>query len=324
LASDLDLERTPDEARGKGRMQKLQAFLAIDIGGTKTAFAVVTRRGRILHQVSITTPRGSAKRAVGQILDTAAQASRQFRLAGLGIAVPAVVEAGVLRWTPEALRGWSGLALGAMAEHALGARCAVEFDGYAAALGERWLGRTHGFHDSLVMIVGTGIGAGYIHRGRLVRGSSGVAGAVGWLRSVGRDGMSRPLEEVASGTAILRNATGRLPLGATPYADTASVFVAADMGDPIATRTIEEAISALGDAVGGLVSILAPQIVVLGGGVGSRPDLVHRVREVARRTAQPHSAAAVLIEPSSLGGQSSLIGAAYLATETMGRRPPDE
>jgi glucokinase len=277
-----------------------------------------------LHQVSIATPSGSAKHAVGQILDTAGEASSQFRLAGCGIAVPAVVDAGILRWAPEALRGWNGLALAALAERALGTRCAVEFDGYAAALGERWLGRTHGFHDSLVMIVGTGIGAGYIHRGRLVRGSSGVAGAVGWLRSVGRHGMSEPLEEVASGAAILRNAIGRLPVGATPYVDTASVFAAADTGDPIATRTIGEAVSALGDAVGGLVSMLAPQIIVLGGGVGSRPDLVDRVREVARRTAQPHSAAAVVIEPSSLGGQSSLIGAAYLATQSMERGRPDE
>lgn len=312
--------------RGQHLVQprQVQAFLAIDIGGTKTAYAVVTRRGRILHQVSIATPLGSAKHAVGQILDTARQASRPFRLAGCGLAVPAVVDAGTLSWTPEAFRGWSGLALGALGERALGVPCVVEFDGYAAALGERWLGRSHGFRDSVVVIVGTGIGSGYIHRGRLVRGSTGVAGAVGWLRSVGRHGMSEPLEEVASGSAILRNATGRLTAGATPYADTASVFAAADTGDPIAIRTIGEAVSALGDAVGALVSILAPQIVVLGGGVGSRPGLVDRVREVARRTAPPHSAAAVLIEPSSLGGQSSLIGAAYLATQSMGRRRPDE
>jgi glucokinase len=233
--------------------------------------------------------------------------------------VPAVVDAGVLTWTPPTLPGWSGINLGQLATRGLGVRSTVEFDGYAAALGERWLGRARGYRDSVVIIVGTGIGAGLIHGGRLVRGSSGVAGAIGWLRSTARDGVSLPLEDVASGTAILRNAVARLPSGATPYADTAAVFTAADAADPIAVQTIDEAVSALGDAVSALISILAPQIVVLGGGVGSRVDLVDRVRDTVRRTAQPHAAAGVLIEPSSLGATSSLMGAAYLATQSMRR-----
>ena len=233
--------------------------------------------------------------------------------------MPAVVDAGVVTWTPPAFPGWSGINLGHLATRRLGVQSAVEFDGYAAALGERWVGRARGYRDIVVIIVGTGIGAGLIHGGRLVRGSSGVAGAVGWLRWSQRPGVSLPLEDVASGAAILRNAVGRLPSGATPYADTAAVFTAADAGDPIAIQTIDEAVSALGDAISALVSILAPQIVVLGGGVGSRTDLVDRVRDAARRTAQPHAAASVLIEPSSLGAKSSLMGAAYLATQSMRR-----
>jgi glucokinase len=290
-----------------------QAFLGIDIGGTKTAYVVVTRRGRVLHELVIPTRREREKPALDEILDVARREASPFALAGCGIAVPAVVERSRVSWSPDSLRGLAETNLRALAEETLGVPTAVEYDGYAAVLGERWRGRSRGFRDSVVVIVGTGIGGGFIHDGSLYRGKAGVAAAVGWLPSGQPDGDDALLEDVASGTAILRRARRRQPAGRRPYPDTPSVFLAAEAGDAEAKATVDEAISALGGAVATLISILAPEIIVLGGGVGSRPDVVEGVYAVAKRSAQPYAAAHVVIEPSSLGGRSSLFGAAYLA-----------
>ncbi len=296
-----------------GGARQGRAFLGIDIGGTKTAYVIVTRRGRVLHERVIPTRRERGKEALDEILEVARREASLFPLVGCGIAVPAVVEQGRVRWTPKAFPGWTEYDVRARAEATLGVATAVEYDGYAAALGERWRGRSRGFRDSVVVIVGTGIGGGFIHDGSLYRGKTGVAAAVGWLPFGEPDGDYVSLEDVASGTAILRRARRRQLPGARPYPDTPSVFAAAEAGDTGAKATVDEAISALGAAVATLISVLAPEIVVLGGGVGSRPDVVEGVCAAAKRSTQPYAAANVVIEPSSLGGRSSLFGAAYLA-----------
>jgi glucokinase len=295
------------------RSRRDQAFLGIDIGGTKTAYLVATRRGRVLHERVIPTPRAREQPALDEILGVAHREASPFTLAGCGMSVPAVIEGGTVSWSPESFRVLAGTDLRARAEATLGVPTAVEYDGYAAALGERWRGRSRGFRDCVVVIVGTGIGGGFIHDGSLYRGVAGVAGAVGWLPSGQPESDDALLEDVASGTAILRRARRRQPAGARPYPDTPSVFLAAEAGDKGAKAAVDDAIAGLGAAVGTLISLLAPEIVVLGGGVGSRRDVVEGVCALAKRIAQPYAAANVVIEPSSLGGRSSLFGAAYLA-----------
>lgn len=296
--------------------------LAVDIGGTKTAFGLLDPRGRLVREILIPTPRGDPDLALDVLLDQARSAIDGFRVTACGIDLPAVVSEGVVRWAAWSFPGWDGLPLAERFQRSLGIPCVLEFDGYAAALGEAWMGRARGCRDAAVVIVGTGVGAGFVHDGELYRGASGVAGAIGWLRFPEHDQLGPPMEDIASGTAILHRARGAHPHGDSAYADTAAVFAASSSGDLLARRVVRDAMLALAAGIGAVVAMLAPEIVVLGGSLGARPDVVKEVRSLVLRTTQPFAARAVVIDGAALGARSSLYGAGYLAHRLVGREDP--
>jgi glucokinase len=187
----------------------------------------------------------------------------------------------------------------------------VESDRNASVLGEAWAGAARGARDAIYLIVGTGIGAGIISGGELVRGAAELSGCAGWLVAMDCDGRMRPLEELSAGPAIGR--AGAKALGARE-ASAQQVFELAATGNTAAQAVIENAAQNLGIAVANLISLFNPEVVVLGGGVGTAgPALLDPLRATALRWAQPLAAKSVRIEASTLGANAPLLGAAYLA-----------
>lgn len=293
--------------------------LAIDIGGTKTLFGVFDADGRLVREARVPTPHGDPELAVDELIRQAREVIEGLPVEACGVVMPAVVADGVVQWAAWSFPGWDGMPLASRFQRTLGVPCSLEFDGYAAALGEVWQGGARGHRDAAVVIVGTGVGAGFVHAGELYRGPCGVAGAIGWLRFPDGDRLGEPMESIASGTAILARARAAHPRSEAAYADAPAVFLAASGGDPVAARVILDATLALASGVGAIVAMLAPEIVILGGGVGSRPDVVRDVREFVLRGTQPFVARAVAIEGATLGNRSSLYGAGYLAHSLIGR-----
>ena len=294
--------------------------VAVDVGGTKVALAIMAGDGSVLIREQFPTPRLEPAAAVDEILGRAAALARPYRPAAGAIVLPAVVEDGRVVWAAESVAGWDGLPLAALAAKAVGVPFAAEFDGYGATLGEFWQGRARGYRDAVIVIVGTGIGAGFIHDGRLFRGQTAVAGGIGWLRSAHGDTFGPKLEDVAAGPAILAEARDLDPVAG--YRDTKAVFAAAASGDPAAATAVRRALLALTAGVGAVVALLAPEIVVLGGSIGARPDVVAVVRHDLAAATQPFAARRVKVEPSALGPLASLYGAAYLAVElAYGKEP---
>jgi glucokinase len=289
------------------------AVLAVDIGGTKVEFGLFDRHGVLVAHTRIPTPPGLPDAALPPLLDEARRLSAGMHIKAVGIDLPAVVSEGVIVWAAWSFPGWDGCPLATRWADAFAVPAILEFDGYAAALGEFWQGAARGFSEAVVVIVGTGVGGGVVHAGELYRGATGVAGAIGWMRFPESARLGVPMEEIASGTAILRRAQQAREAGAIPYGTTRDVFDARDRGDPIAEMVIREAMVALAAGVGAIVSMLAPQVVVLGGSVGSRPDVVKEVRQLVLETAQPHTVQHVAIVPARLGARSSLYGAGYIA-----------
>lgn len=289
--------------------------LGVDIGGTKVAFGLVDGSGRVVDRDRVPTPAGDPASCLEEILEHA----RQFvagRARACGIALPAVVDAGRVAWAAETIPDWRNLDIAAAGSAVLGVPCVAEFDGYAATIGEAWIGGAAGYAEAVVVIVGTGIGAGIIHQGLLYRGGVAIAGGVGWMRWPTRDGLSEKLESIGSGPAICAYATSASKPSRS-YSDAAEVFAAAAIGDLAAKSAIERAAHAVGAAVGVLIAVLGPQVVVLGGGVGSRAEFVEAVRRTAVCATQPNAASLVEIGGSPLGGLSSLYGAAHLAHQLM-------
>ena len=305
-------------------------YIGVDLGGTKLAAAAFTAAGELLHRES--TPLADRKGAeVGAlIIERVRRLGEKHFLEGVGVCVPGLYRAtrGTV-WAPN-VPGWDDYPLRDELRSALGEPTTLTIDSDRAAyiLGETWRGAAVGADDAIFLAVGTGIGAGILAGGRILRGHGDVAGAIGWL-ALDRPYVSRwkgygCFEDQASGPGLVRIARdlmerdarydGVLRRKRLDTLDAGDVFTAYDEGDAIATKVIQNAIELWGMAAANLVSLFNPETIVFGGGVfGPAARFLGRIRTEAKRWAQPIAIEQVRFVASALGGDAGLFGAARLA-----------
>jgi glucokinase len=277
--------------------------LGIDLGGTKLAAGLVDEDGRIARKVKMAV---EGARVMDQIAEAAALGEAE----AVGIVVPGIYypDTGAV-WAPN-LFGWDTVPLGEQVGRRLRRKVAIDSDRAGYVLGEQWVGAARGLSDVVFVAVGTGIGAGIMAGGQVLRGRHGTAGAVGWLaldpRWTAEYEKHGCWEWEAAGPALARQA------GA---AHAEEVVEAARRGEAAAADVLQRAASYLGMGIANLVSALDPDMVVLGGGLlqGAGDLLLEPVRHEVLRWAQPISAPKVRVELSSLGEDAGLLGAARLA-----------
>jgi glucokinase len=313
-------------------------LLAVDIGGTKIAAAVLTCAGQILDQSLQPTLQAGPEAGLAQVNrildDLIAHAGiREDQILGIGVGIPAVLdEQDFVIWGPN-LKGWRGVDLRGSLERHFQLPVRVEYDGHTAVLGEWWQGAGKKDCRSLVsVIIGTGVGGGMVLEGRLVRGVSRLAGAVGWFiidppgsparedQDAARERSLGAWEARIAGPGIALRAGELLAkqpqipslLRKTSQPGAAEVFDAAQQGDELAGRITAEVAGLLGMGLANIVSLVNPEVIVLGGSVGSHAGfLLPQVRLTLESFAQPISAKAVRLETSQLGARAGLYGAAY-------------
>lgn len=325
---------TGQELRSSRITGKLMNVVAIDLGGTKIASAIVSDTGEIVG-------RGHALlgerigRDVGRLIVEECQALLAERIetspAAIGVVVPGIYHAnsGTV-WAPN-IPGWEDYPLRDELQTAVGPaiRVIVDSDRAGCIVGETWRGAATGSRDAIFLAVGTGIGAGILVNGRVLRGHGDIAGAIGWLA------LDRPyeghyescgcFESRASGPG-LTSVARQLLKGDEPYhgelrrseeLSTARLFEAYDRNDAVARRVLDDAIQFWGMAVANLVSLFNPETIVFGGGVfGPATRFLDRIAAEARRWAQPIAMTQVRLVPSALGGDAALYGAARLALDS--------
>jgi glucokinase len=186
----------------------------------------------------------------------------------------------------------------------------IDSDRAAYVTGEQWLGAARGLTDVIFLAVGTGIGAGIISGGHLIRGAGDIAGAVGWfaLDPRAKEIYKRVgcFEAESAGPAFARKAGGGLT--------TEAIIERARHGDKAARQIVDEATQYLAMGVANLVSVLNPQMIVLGGGLMQAGDLfLEPLRREMLQWAQPMAAGQARIELSMLGEDAGMLGAARLA-----------
>ena len=308
--------------------------VGVDVGGTKLAVAVIDREGAAPRKIKLPVAKESVAASVRQIVEAIyraveATAISWGQVAGIGVGIPGIyfAESGKA-WAPN-LWGWEQIALRDELCLQLPAPVTIDSDRAAYVLGEQWLGAARGLSDVVFLAVGTGIGAGIITGGRLCRGAGNIAGAVGWfaLDPCQKEIYQQMgcLEAEAAGPAVARRVVAYLSAGEesvihdlaggdTERVTTEIVVDAARRGDALARRVLEEAASYLGMGVANIISILNPQMVVLGGGLMQAGELLlEPLRREALRRAQPLAAEQARIELSHLGEDAGLLGAARLA-----------
>ncbi|MFF0465816.1 ROK family protein [Micromonospora zamorensis] len=301
-----------------------EAVAALDIGGTKTAAALVTRHGEVVHRATAPTPGRAGATA---ILDTAADLVDRLRARATGTRVRAVGvgsagvidhRTGLVLSATDVLAGWAGTDLRRRLRELLDLPVAVINDVHAHALGETRHGVAAGHQTTLFLAVGTGIGASFVVDGTVLAGAHSAAGHAGHQPSPYAGqlpctcGGQGHLEAIASGPGLAQEYARR---SGQPVDDLRSVAARAADGDATAREVVLLGGAAVGSAVGGLVNMLDPAAVVIGGGVAGLGDLWWQaLRDAVRRETLP-SLVDVPVLASTLGSDAPLLGAASLAWE---------
>ncbi len=305
--------------------------LALDIGGTKIAAAIVNRQGVVIRRLVRATRADLGAAAILQTVRDAAremlQNARQYALPiaaiGVGSAGQVNADLGAISYASDNLPGWSGLPLAYELEDALRLPVFVDNDVNALALGEHHFGCGRGYQEALYVAVGTGIGGALIRNGQIWRGSTWSAGEICHL-VIDIDGMRRcscgatgHLEAYTSGPAMTQRYR---EFSGDPAADLRAVALLARQGDAHAIRAIAEGAQILGTALGGVLNVLDPQLLVIGGGVPEIGDLWWQHFETALRANPMPGPARIVVRPAELGLDAVLIGAAWLAMHGIAAR----
>ncbi len=302
-----------------------RGVIALDVGGTKTACGLIGESGDIFFHKVVPTSQAGPEESADQLATLIETAIREcpcdMTACAVGIIVPGWVNRTARTvWAPN-IAGWDHVALEQMMAARVPVPIILDSDRAGYVKGEAWLGVARGLQDVVFVAVGTGIGAGILAEGRILHGHDDLAGSVGWMALNPSHYLHYAqvgcFEAEASGSAVGRKGTD--VLGAESAAITSrDVIDAASRGHAGARSVLEEALRYLGMGIANLVSVLNPEMVVLGGGLlqsGCFPS--ERVRAEAERWAHPFAMHRVRIDFSTLGESAGLYGAARIALDNV-------
>jgi glucokinase len=307
-------------------------YVGIDLGGTQLRVAVADDRGRLRTVVRHPTEAARGRQhvidrivaTVKEALEEDGTSPRRVRALGIGLPGPVDPAAGLVI-SPANLPGFRNVPLNRILTRATGIPSFLHHDAHLAALGEHRRGAARGASELIYVTVSTGIGAGILLRGELYAGAHGIAGEVGHI-VVQRDGPLCTcgnrgcLEAIASGTGIARAARELAPgtPGSvlheleSPVAE--DVARAARDGDALAKSILENAGSYLGLAMGTLVNLFNPQLIVLGGSViKAGAFLLGPMRRSMNASSWKAARRGLRIVRPALGDDVGLIGAIEFA-----------
>ncbi|MCT2583352.1 ROK family protein [Actinophytocola gossypii] len=289
---------------------------AIDVGGTSIKAALVAEDLRVVHTHRAATRRVDGSVDVGQIvelIDELRAAAGDARVVGVGVAAPGIVDErhGIARAAVNL--GWRDLPLRDQLSEAAGMPVALGHDVRTGGLAEFTVGAATGKPNAMFVPIGTGIAAAVLVDGHRLD-ADGYAGELGHvvvdpLGAVCGCGTRGCLETVASAAFIARNYAART---GRPVTRAAEVAAAVEAGDPDAVAVWSRAIDGLATALTTAVTLLAPEVVAIGGGLAESGDtLLEPLREsLAERMAFQRMPTLVR---AALGDNAGCIGAGIMA-----------
>lgn len=248
---------------------------------------------------------------------------------GVGVPGPVVVESGMVS-APPIMPGWDSYPIRAYLEEKWNRPVSLNNDADLGALGEWAYGAAREKRHVIYIKVGSGVGAGLILDDRLYCGSAGLAGEIGhWTVqpegprcTCGNRGC---LEALAGGSAIALQAQQavrqgqRTQLSAVRPVENLNarhVGEAARLGDLVAQQIVAEAGRHIGVAVAGIVNLINPELVVVGGGVAQMGDLLlEPIRQAVQQRSLRPAAQAMRVTAAMLGRRSSGMGAVAQAID---------
>lgn len=307
--------------------------IGVDVGGTRTAAGLVERKGRMLKEVHASTPAEDGPFAIVdgiiELIEEVAASVHPGEIAGIGVGLPAQID--FLKQTVEFCTNLpiAGVDMRSLITSRVRHPIAIDNDGNCAGIGESRFGAGKQVRDFVMITLGTGVGGALFLDGEPYRGARGLGAEIGHMvvqldgppcpcggnghieSFLGRPAIAARGREAAAeyrGRAIRKEAGGN---AANVTAE--DVVNAALKGDEIARGILLEAGEVLGEALVGIVNLLNPKLIVVGGGIGeSCAFLVERAAEVI----DAHALAGrrdVRVVQAELGNDAGVLGAAALA-----------
>jgi len=303
-------------------------FIAgIDLGGTNLKIALLDLKFRIRHKEVLNTQSFTKKEVlITAVVDSVHKILKDNKLnkssilgIGLGLPGPVDYKEGIAHFFPN-IPGWKEVKLRTILERKLKLSVFVDNDAKVMALAEYKLGAAKGTTNAICITLGTGVGGGIIINGELYRGLSNAAGEIGHM-PINENGPKcncggyACLESYIGNNRVLAEA--RKVFGSTITLEKLSYL--AGKGDRKAKAVWLKFAERLSVALVGVVNLLNPDCIVIGGGVaGAGKILFDNLKKIIASRAMSVQAAHVKIFKAKLGNNSGLIGAAILVRENLG------
>lgn len=300
--------------------------IGVDVGGTNIKLGLVDDRLQVADRTKFAT-QNFASEPKSLINEIAKQISSLIErnevskrnIDGIGIGLPGIVDSstGIVRFLPN-ISGWKDIPLKKILEKKLGISVFLENDVNLIALGEWKFGAGRKVENMVCMTLGTGVGGGLILNGSLYRGYSFSAGELGHI-PINEEG---PVCGCGS-YGCLESYVGnkRLVLRAQQMTKKQDVsledmYALAKRGDKTALKFWEEAATHIGNGLVGVVNMLNPQRIVIGGGVSHNHEFLFKtINAVIQRRAMKVPASMVKIVRAQLGNDAGILGAHVLVHE---------
>lgn len=318
--------------------------IGVDMGTSDVSTGITDLDGRI--QCKRTLPFGGMsrpqdilaimKRSIRETID--ASGISHDKLLGIGIGVHGLVDPdmGVSLFAPAFQ--WENLQIAEPFAAEFDLPVLIDNDVRAMALGEKWFGQAMRVSNFFFLNIGTGVGSGIYVNGELLKGAHFGAGEIGHIQVVeGGErcfcGKCGCLSTLASGPAIEKRAKQAIEAGEStllsemcgnePAMITGEmIHQAAVQGDPFSCKLLDETGRWIGGALSLVVNLLNPEMVVVGGGVSNGGDYIFQgMKEVVNERAMKNNVQKVLIQPTGLGDDCGIIGAATLILRNLFSNP---
>ena len=290
--------------------------LAADVGGTQMRAALVGPEGEILLRRSAPTPADADVPAAFTTLVAAMATEDRYGAAShavVGLPGGVDYDEGRFLWAPNLPAQWPDQLSATGLSAQLDLPVSIANDADLAAVGEAWFGAGAKSSAVAYLTVSTGIGAGVVNSGRLLRGSRSLAEVghvvIDWR--AWRDGEPSTVEELGSGSGVTRQALAA-GLG---RASSQEIEASAAAGEPRAVAIWQQAIAACAAGVSNLVMSFYPSTVVIGGGMGRQDAFFVPLRDMVLQRPGHHPSDLTIVR-STLGDDAALSGAAAWARST--------
>lgn len=318
-------------------------YVGLDVGGTSMKAAVVDDTGKAFPHVTLPTEAAKGQEhGLNQMCETirravAAGGKTMKDIAAIGVATPGTMDipAGIILDPPN-LRPWKNVPVRDFISVTFGLPTAFENDANAAAFGEYWVGAGREAQSMVMFTLGTGIGGGIILDDKVLEGQHSHGAELGHMKidlsNTRRCGCGRwgCLEAFGSATSVVKRAeeavaavSGKSILkelleSAREELPAKAVFQAADRGDDVAKKVVDDTAYYLAVGAMNLMHIIDPDMIVYGGGMTAAGEpFLNRIKYYIKELAFPVPAAKTIVRYAQLGSDAGFIGAAACARQLV-------